>query len=675
MATFDARTRLLRGGLLVAAAAVTGSIAWTLRRPPAPAPAPPAPLPAGLASGAPPTRMDDLVYRNLKGGHESFVLRAHQMAGREQEQVDLQVVNLRFGYVRDGQPGHGTIDADECLYFPAKQEARFQGHVKLVTEDGMQLESERLVYAGEAGNASSDRPVQFRRNELSGRAQRMDYEANAGRLNLDGEVFLRLEDRGQGAAEIESASATLLRQQGELQFQDDVRLRRGGDTLTAEQLTLYGQEDEIERMAAVGKVHLRATSDTLPGLGAPGPATASKRPGPRDLHCHRLDVKWRSDHSLENAAARENAVLVVLPAPGEASERRTLKGSTLAFRWDEQGRITELQGQKDVEFVGEPLPPDTASPRRLKSRNLVAALDPESGAVTSAEFNKDVEFERGMQKARGGHAEYSAREGVLQLQEEPSLIDTEQASRLEAETIELLTQSSDARARYAVRHTIEKRAGNAGTFPGAADDTTVITSRLFDYDSKTKTARYREGALLRSGKNELRAAEIRRIDAVEGQRRLEAQGDVVTLLRTKPNPGEPEQAPLDGRSQELYYDEAKHEILYKGDAVLVQSEVRTKSPQAKLTLSEDGSELQRLEAWDPVELRQGTRISHGQKGVYTPGDKTIVVTGDKVDIKDEAQQQTAQGRKLTFYVGDDRILVDGREETRTETTMRRKPIQ
>src|SRR5262245_13907651 len=213
MGTFDARTRLLRGGLLAAAAAVSGSIAWTLRRPPAPPAPPPRQLPAGLPSGAPGTQMEDLVYRNLKGGRESFVLRARQMAGREQEEVELKVVNLRFAYVREGKPGHGTIDADECLYFPARQEARFQGHVKLVTEDGMQLESERLVYAGEAGNASSDRPVQFRRDELSGRARRMDYDANAGRLGLEGDVYLRLEDRGKGATEIESASAVLLRQQ------------------------------------------------------------------------------------------------------------------------------------------------------------------------------------------------------------------------------------------------------------------------------------------------------------------------------------------------------------------------------------------------------------------------------------------------------------------------------
>jgi hypothetical protein len=32
-----------------------------------------------------------------------------------------------------------------------------------------------------------------------------------------------------------------------------------------------------------------------------------------------------------------------------------------------------------------------------------------------------------------------------------------------------------------------------------------------------------------------------------------------------------------------------------------------------------------------------------------------------------------EGRSLTFHVGDDRILVDGREEVRTESIFKRTP--
>jgi lipopolysaccharide export system protein LptA len=128
---------------------------------------------------------------------------------------------------------------------------------------------------------------------------------------------------------------------------------------------------------------------------------------------------------------------------------------------------------------------------------------------------------------------------------------------------------------------------------------------------------------------------------------------------------------MEARSQEMTYEEAKREARYKGDVSLVQADVKTKSQQALLVLAEDGGSLQRLEATEAVELRQATRIATGQKAVYTPPDKSIVVTGDKVELVDETQK--VSGPSLKFFVGDDRILVDGREVARTETILRKRP--
>ena len=659
--------RLLRGGLLALAAAVVASVAWTLRRP---TPAPPLPEPqtkepSGSAS-PPATRMDDLVYRNVKGGNENFVLRAKRMAGREQEQLKLESVLMEFSYVEHGEPGRGAIASDECVYFPARQEAYFQGHVRLTTQDGLELRGEQLVYKGQQGKANSERPVEFSKKDLHGRAKSMSYDATAAQLDLSGDVFLRIDDEKQGALEIESARATLRRALGEAEFLEDVKLRRGGDRLGAARLTLYGQEDQLERMHAAGDVVVSSTSQSLPGKPK-GRRTA----GPRELHCQGFDVVVRPDRTLEEAVAKDDAVLVVQPGPGEPRERRTLKGSVLSFRWDAQARLSEVLGQKDAEFIGEPLPPDKTPPRRIRSRNFQALFDPETGALQSAQFNKDVEFERGAQKARADRGSFSAGESKLALFEEPSLVDAEQGSRLEAETIELFTVSGDARARHGVRHTLQRRPGRGSGLPGSDAEATIVTSRSFEYQAGAQLARYRDGALLRSGKSELRAAEIRRIDAGPGQRRLEATGDVVTLMFPRPKPGEADRAPIDARAQEMAYDEAKREIVYKGDTVLTQADVRTKSPQAILLLSADGGDLERLEAFDPVELTQTTRTAKGQRAVYTPGDKRIVVTGDKVELKDETQQ--VQGRTLTFFVGDERILVDGHEEARTETILKKKP--
>ena len=52
-----------------------------------------------------------------------------------------------------------------------------------------------------------------------------------------------------------------------------------------------------------------------------------------------------------------------------------------------------------------------------------------------------------------------------------------------------------------------------GSFLGSASEPILITSRFLEYTATTRLARYWEDALLRTGKDEMRAAEIRLQDA------------------------------------------------------------------------------------------------------------------------------------------------------------------
>ncbi len=70
-------------------------------------------------------------------------------------------------------------------------------------------------------------------------------------------------------------------------------------------------------------------------------------------------------------------------------------------------------------------------------------------------------------------------------------------------------------------------------------------------------------------------------------------------------------------------------------------------------------------------MLEGQRKVTGQRATYTPQDEKIVVEGEIVLLTGPGQQ--AQGRTLTLHVGDDRILVDGRDESRTETVFRKEP--
>jgi len=203
------------------------------------------------------------------------------------------------------------------------------------------------------------------------------------------------------------------------------------------------------------------------------------------------------------------------------------------------------------------------------------------------------------------------------------------------------------------------------------EEPAVILCREFDYDAASRTAHYRENALLRSGKDEVRAPTIVLEDVAEGRRRLSASGGTTSVLHPRPQKGaakEPEA--VDARSKEMVYEESANQIVYTGDVQIRQGDITTKSPKAVVTLTKDGGAVDRLVAEEGVEVQQGARRATGERGTYTPADETMVLVGEKVVLQDADRR--LEGRILTFEVGSDRIRVDGRDEVRTEAVFKRK---
>jgi lipopolysaccharide transport protein LptA len=204
----------------------------------------------------------------------------------------------------------------------------------------------------------------------------------------------------------------------------------------------------------------------------------------------------------------------------------------------------------------------------------------------------------------------------------------------------------------------------------AGEEPTVLLCREFDYDEATRTARYRENALLRSGKDEVRAPLIV-LEERAGGRRLTASGGTSSALHPRPRKGTAkEPASVEARSESMVYEEAAGRIVYTGEVQLRQGDIETRSPEAVVVLTKDGGDVDRLDAYDPVEVRQTGRRATGQRATYTPADETLVLVGEKVVLHDVDRR--LEGRILTFEVGSDRIRVDGREEERTEAVFRRK---
>jgi len=657
--------RRLRQALGLVILAVSVLVVANLRRP-----APVARRAPGTADGAKQAqRIEGFEYRGYKGDRESYVLRADRYEGQEQDELRLGGVDMDFTYVSRGAPGAGTIRSDEGSYTPSQQRAVFRGNVRLTTREGLNLNTSTLIYRGDRGVARSDDFVEFRRKQLSGSSVGMEYRAADGWLDLRSDAFLRIEgDEGHPATEIRGGRARVERADEEMRFSDGVHVVQGRDTLAAERLLIaFSWEDQrIYRVQAVGGVRMDlAAGEPLPGTAGP---TASR--GPRQLECMRLELGFRLDRSLEQALAVGSARLTTLPGPGEAAERRVLSSDSLSFSFDEAGRLQRVVGQRGSAFEAAPLDSRAGPVRRAHSSVFVARLEPGSGEIERIDFRENVVFERGSLQASGQAARYEGESQRLVLSDSPQLVNHD-GSRLAARSIELGTLTGDIVARGQVQHTLPARGGGRGGLLAGGDQGARVTSGRFTYEARTRTASYRDQALLSAGEDEVRSAEIRISEEDGGLRRLVAVGDVTSLHHPRAGSGEQAAAAVEARAREMTYEEATQQVVYTGDVTLSQQELVTVSPGATLTLTPDGRGLLNLVAGEPVEVRQGSRTATGARVTYTPASQSMLLVGEKVVLREPGRE--VLGRSLTFHMGDERILVDGREEERVETVFPKEP--
>ena len=281
-----------------------------------------------------------------------------------------------------------------------------------------------------------------------------------------------------------------------------------------------------------------------------------------------------------------------------------------------------------------------------------------------ARFRDDVTYRGEGRRAWADDVRYDEKAASLTLTGgAPRIRDEGEGSELQAERIVIGTGDRQVAASGGVRHTLE-RAREGGGLPGGSESG-VLVSREFRYDPDTKTARYEGNALLRAGKDEIRAPLIVLEEPEPGRRRLSASGGVVSLLHPRGGKEEAkEPQAVQTRSREMVYDERARRVVYTGDVEIRQGDILTLSPQAVVTLTKDGEDVEKIVAGEPVEVRQGQRRATGSTGTYTPGNETLVLVGDDVALQDK--DRLVRGRSLTFEVGNDRIRVDGREEVRSE---------
>jgi LPS export ABC transporter protein LptC len=592
------------------------------------------------------------------------------------------------------------------------------GDVRLTASDGLTVKTEHATYAQSDETVRAQGPVEFARGRMQGTGTGMIYEKTSDALTLldQAVVHIAADEHGAGAADVSSGTATFARHDKVVRFERNVRIQRSGQVLESDSAVanLSADEKRIETLTLRTNARITASNAGVGGLQSlSGAEVALKyaangevlehavitenaviqlagekgKPG-RQIVARTIDIALGPDGSAPTALTARDSVELTMPEePGVAE--RTIKANALDAK-GEPGR-----GLTRALFTGGVLYRERGAgvDRGATSAALDVGLKPGLSTIEDARFSHNVRFEDGSSMfALAAAARYDIDKGSLALSgSEPGAlvphVVNEQIT-VDAKSVDVVLDGPMVKASGSVKSQLQP-ARKGGQKPGdhandvklpsmlKQDQPVFVVADALDYDGAQAKGVYTGSALLFQGDTTIKGPTIV-IDDKTGD--LTASGGVTTTsilegtgkAGAQPAGGEGgadkkgERVPSTATAAEMKYGDADRRLTYTGDVHMTGPDGDMKAAKIELFLKPSGDELERLEAYDAMTLREQNRTTTGLRMTYTTADEKYVVSGTPVTIVDQCERETT-GKTLTFVKASDSIVIDGSQQIRTQT--------
>jgi LPS export ABC transporter protein LptC/lipopolysaccharide transport protein LptA len=610
-------------------------------------------------------------------GNRVFELRAAESVGRSEGVQIFRDVEIEF-VAGETEAVPLTVTGDLCRYDVDSSAVHLEGNVVIRDEEGLRIETSTLDYGSKPKRVWTDRPLRFSRGDLVGDAGGLVYHVRNNAFELIDEVAMTLTPEKGLPVQVESETAKIRRDEGFVRYVGNVRVRQGTRRLNSERLRIDMTEDESGVKQIVAEKNVKMVLDVPPPdaedtedeedstSGLP----PLEEPGRKRLTCEKLDVVFRPDGStMQRMRADDEAKLTLEPysAAGEKSGmRHVLEGKSLAFDFDPEGRLRALRGRGGVALTLEPESGRPEDTRRVTARELESRFDPETGDLRMAECRHAVTFSQGDLHGEAEKGVYRAGRELLTLTESPRLWDS--SSELVAEEVRIQVVTGGLEAEGKVRSTMTSASSSKsiGFLPGSEDEAVYFLADRLDYDREQDIAVYTGTARGFRGTNRL---EAERIEVAQTKGELEATDSVRTALpqNTAPGEGTEEATPqlTFTRAGHLFYRSKDEVLTYRDGVQMTSGDLVLRGEKVDVSLEEGGKAVKRIDAEGQVEIESTTGRARGEQATYVPDREEVHVRGERATLQDG--DKLTEGKELTFFLSDDRIFVDGREERRTKT--------
>jgi lipopolysaccharide transport protein LptA len=304
--------------------------------------------------------------------------------------------------------------------------------------------------------------------------------------------------------------------------------------------------------------------------------------------------------------------------------------------------------------------------RTARATRLAVKTSPGLGAIQQADFRGNVHITDGPQiVADAPRVLYRVTDDRMDLSpgegetgKDPQVTDGRVT--IVARTIELTPSTRRMKAETDVRSTIasKTRSGTqGGKMPSMLqDDRPVnVTANRLDYNGEAGLATYSGDTRLWQDKGTSIKAPTLIVDDNKGN--LTGEGGVLTLMsvsETDPKTKVRKETLTTGTAETFVYDDAKRMATYTTKARLWGAQGDLTAEKIELHLAAKTNDLERLEGFGAVTVKEANRTATGTRLTYTAEDDLYVMTGDigtpvvVIERKPNNDCTRTQGTRLEF---------------------------
>ncbi len=541
------------------------------------------------------------------------------------------------------------LTAARARYDKEKGEVSLAGPVSI-------SQGQRSVVAG-SGIVSLDNRNRITRAIFTDGARALDSSEAA---RLEGGAQMMRGEFDPASEELRAAVA-----EGNVQFES----QRPGNVTRLEaqrvEVSFAGAHPEAQKGTASGNVKLeiesaRAGLAQLAARPAPGNSAAETK----QLTADGLRFSFQSHgQSLQSAETAGAGKLVVTPSDAKVGTRVITAGQFL-MAFDGRNRLETLRGESGTRVVFQPpkIAPPGSVAQESSAEHLEAGFDAALQTVRTVRQWGNFQFREGDRQGTADLAAYDAETESVTLTGRPELRDPDMRTRAERVVIDLRDNSAEGTGKVQSTH-----------LRSAAGATNVLADRVV-VKRQNQTVHYEGNVRAWRGTDVIESAAL---DVYRNERRL-SSGYQVRTSHLQPaslvaensaaGAGKHETRPVTIRAYRLEYFDQGRKASYRGNVKLQTEDTTLEADRVDAYFSgtpgAEATELERAIAEGHVRVTQPGRRAAGNHGEFFAKDGRMLLSGGPPTLYD-ADKGFTTGRRLTFYIRDDRLEVDGGDESPT----------